>query len=691
MVPQTKGSIELYQTEIARRTARRTAGASRIRPLRVSWRPSLAAVVIVCAIVALTVVAPAASAARQDTENSLKLTIGVDATFETPTLSISVQVSGQVAAFGIPWDIAGLTIPISYIVRAVATLSGQSDTCSVQTTGVVTADASVEMAPEADLVGWQVAIHAVGDRARCQALGQDMITDWEFLVEHASKTEPSTGEVIVESRSSSRVSLQVVDTRTGTPIAGRVSESTLRSRTVVEPSEPDKTGRVKVQFHWDKAESSTWIRVAEPHTMGSMILPRLKWEVAVGGAILEGSSERREELRLEFPESRVDPPSIVFRSRSGHRLMFDDADLARQESLVTGAGSWVGEVPEDEGQVSGVVEFGAALRLDDRRQPDEPVRGGGDSPRAPVVDQQHHEVRDLADVNGQDLLGTAPSVRFGTSVEAPAPSPVGLEVRQAVRVDTGDVRWPRFQFTLPAYELDIRITIPGARTDEVRLQASAETTVRGDAESGDAEVEVRHRLFAIIDRTSLPLIRVETTSVEFMSISLSPPEQDAPVVHGKFNNLKQISLGITERSNVFAVWTTTGFFRVTEDGFDLRGEGRIEVEGNVDPPEVQEPLSLDLDFGYSIDGRKFKPLFAFHIAELDNRINLMVGGTLLRAQGGTRSPALFGPGGLMEPSSFFGVIVTTPTEQFAAQTDTDAVASVEGDAFLVDFAGMTVG
>jgi len=422
MVPQTKGSIELYQTEIARRTARRTAGASRIRPLRVSWRPSLAAVVIVCAIVALTVVAPAASAARQDTENSLKLTIGVDATFETPTLSISVQVSGQVAAFGIPWDIAGLTIPISYIVRAVATLSGQSDTCSVQTTGVVTADASVEMAPEADLVGWQVAIHAVGDRARCQALGQDMITDWEFLVEHASKTEPSTGEVIVESRSSSRVSLQVVDTRTGTPIAGRVSASTLRSRTVVEPSEPDKTGRVKVQFHWDKAESSTWIRVAEPHTMGSMILPRLKWEVAVGGAILEGSSERREELRLEFPESRVDPPSIVFRSRSGHRLMFDDADLARQESLVTGAGSWVGEVPEDEGQVSGVVEFGAALRLDDRRQPDEPVRGGGDSPRAPVVDQQHHEVRDLADVNGQDLLGTAPSVRFGTSVEAPAPS-----------------------------------------------------------------------------------------------------------------------------------------------------------------------------------------------------------------------------------------------------------------------------
>jgi type VI secretion system secreted protein VgrG len=49
----------------------------------------------------------------------------------------------------------------------------------------------------------------------------------------------------------------------------------------------DKYGRVKVQFHWDRqgqkdADSSCWIRVAQPHAdTGSIVIPRVGWEVVV--------------------------------------------------------------------------------------------------------------------------------------------------------------------------------------------------------------------------------------------------------------------------------------------------------------------------------------------------------------------------------------------------------------------------
>ena len=49
----------------------------------------------------------------------------------------------------------------------------------------------------------------------------------------------------------------------------------------------DKYGRVKVQFHWDRqgqkdADSSGWIRVAQPHAdTGSVVIPRVGWEVVV--------------------------------------------------------------------------------------------------------------------------------------------------------------------------------------------------------------------------------------------------------------------------------------------------------------------------------------------------------------------------------------------------------------------------
>jgi type VI secretion system secreted protein VgrG len=57
----------------------------------------------------------------------------------------------------------------------------------------------------------------------------------------------------------------------------------------------DKHGRCKVQFHWDRYgniddTSSCWMRVSQQQTSGSMILPRVGWEVIV--EFLEGNPDR---------------------------------------------------------------------------------------------------------------------------------------------------------------------------------------------------------------------------------------------------------------------------------------------------------------------------------------------------------------------------------------------------------------
>lgn len=57
----------------------------------------------------------------------------------------------------------------------------------------------------------------------------------------------------------------------------------------------DKHGRVKAKFHWDRLgkdddTSSTWMRTSQVPTGGSMLLPRVGWEVAI--RYLEGDVDR---------------------------------------------------------------------------------------------------------------------------------------------------------------------------------------------------------------------------------------------------------------------------------------------------------------------------------------------------------------------------------------------------------------
>jgi type VI secretion system secreted protein VgrG len=57
----------------------------------------------------------------------------------------------------------------------------------------------------------------------------------------------------------------------------------------------DKHGRVKVKFHWDRKgpdddKASCWMRVQQLQTSGSMVIPRIDWEVIV--EFLEGNPDR---------------------------------------------------------------------------------------------------------------------------------------------------------------------------------------------------------------------------------------------------------------------------------------------------------------------------------------------------------------------------------------------------------------
>ncbi len=82
----------------------------------------------------------------------------------------------------------------------------------------------------------------------------------------------------------------------------------------------DHLGRIKVHFHWDRMqpfddEASCWIRVAQPALGGSMILPRVGWEVSV--AFLEGDPDRPIVLGRAYNAENMPPMALPASKASG--------------------------------------------------------------------------------------------------------------------------------------------------------------------------------------------------------------------------------------------------------------------------------------------------------------------------------------------------------------------------------------
>jgi type VI secretion system secreted protein VgrG len=82
----------------------------------------------------------------------------------------------------------------------------------------------------------------------------------------------------------------------------------------------DKYGRIKVRFPWDRVSqqddtSSPWLRVAQVPMGGSMILPRVTWEVSV--AFLEGDPDRPFVLGRVYNAEKTPPYALPGTQASG--------------------------------------------------------------------------------------------------------------------------------------------------------------------------------------------------------------------------------------------------------------------------------------------------------------------------------------------------------------------------------------
>lgn len=82
----------------------------------------------------------------------------------------------------------------------------------------------------------------------------------------------------------------------------------------------DKYGRIKVRFPWDRVSqqddtSSPWLRVAQVPMGGSMVLPRVSWEVSV--AFLEGDPDRPFVLGRVYNAGKTPPYALPGTQASG--------------------------------------------------------------------------------------------------------------------------------------------------------------------------------------------------------------------------------------------------------------------------------------------------------------------------------------------------------------------------------------
>jgi type VI secretion system secreted protein VgrG len=100
----------------------------------------------------------------------------------------------------------------------------------------------------------------------------------------------------------------------------------LQTATVTGPASDDqsihtdKYGRIKVRFHWDRVgqqddTSSCWLRVLQVALGGSIILPRVGWEVSV--AFLEGDPDRPFVLGRVYNAEKAPPYALPAAKASG--------------------------------------------------------------------------------------------------------------------------------------------------------------------------------------------------------------------------------------------------------------------------------------------------------------------------------------------------------------------------------------
>jgi type VI secretion system secreted protein VgrG len=178
----------------------------------------------------------------------------------------------------------------------------------------------------------------------------------------------------------------------------------------------DDMGEVKVHFVWDREgatddRSSTWFRVLQLNTSGSLILPRVGWEMSVG--YLDGDPDRPLVMQRLYNRDAMPPHSLP-----------DAKTKSSMQSHTTGGGEGVNALHMEDG--SGGMELGltASRNLN--------VVVGHDQAEEVGTDSSHEVGKDL-----QTLVGSTEEVTISAGQSTSVGGDATLETVGSKTVSVG--------------------------------------------------------------------------------------------------------------------------------------------------------------------------------------------------------------------------------------------------------------
>jgi Rhs element Vgr protein len=126
--------------------------------------------------------------------------------------------------------------------------------------------------------------------------------------------------------------------------SARPTITDMQMAVVLDNNDPDKLGRIKVQFPWNDSDETPWVRLMTPHAgkeRGWYCLPEIGDEVLVGYEqglpdypIALGALYNKENVP---PADAVDPDNNVkmFMTKSGNRIVLTDKDGEEKIEIIT--------------------------------------------------------------------------------------------------------------------------------------------------------------------------------------------------------------------------------------------------------------------------------------------------------------------------------------------------------------------
>jgi type VI secretion system secreted protein VgrG len=126
--------------------------------------------------------------------------------------------------------------------------------------------------------------------------------------------------------------------------SARPAITNMQMAVVVDNNDPDKFGRIKVQFPWCESDETPWVRLLTPHAgpdRGWVCLPEIGDEVLVGYE--QGSPDHPIALGALYNKESSPPGDAVddvnnvkmFITRTGNSLVFKDTDGSEEVHLIT--------------------------------------------------------------------------------------------------------------------------------------------------------------------------------------------------------------------------------------------------------------------------------------------------------------------------------------------------------------------